>query len=56
MSKDYILHFQEEIPQIIVGQEDSTGQLQILNVIKGEDSLKVINYILGGNKCQTKKN
>ena len=38
MAKDYILHFQPEIPQIIVAQEESNGQIGILNVIKGHDS------------------
>ena len=53
MAKDYILHFQPEIPQIIVAQEESNGQIGILNVIKGHDSLKIIDRLMGGNsQCQ----
>jgi len=47
MSKDYILHFQPEIPQIIIGQEGSDGQMYILNVIKGKEALDLIHKLLG---------
>jgi len=46
MSKDYILHFQPEIPQVMVAQENSDGQIHILNVIKGEEALDVMHKIL----------
>lgn len=53
MAKDYILHFQPEIPQIIVAQEESNGQIGILNVIKGNDSLKIIDRLMGrSSQCQ----
>jgi hypothetical protein len=59
MSKDYILHFQPEIPQIIVGQEASDGQMCILNVISGHETLELIDHLVGGgyhvNKGRTKK-
>lgn len=47
MAKDYILHFQPEIPQIMVGQEASDGQMCILNVIKGHESLELIDILMG---------
>ena len=53
MAKDYILHFRPEIPQIIVAQEESNGQIGILNVIKGHDSLKIIDRLMGrSSQCQ----
>ena len=53
MAKNYILHFQPEIPQIIVTQEESNGQIGILNVIKGHDSLKIIDRLMGrSSQCQ----
>lgn len=47
MSKDYIVHFQPEIPQIIVGQESKSGQLGILNVIEGGEALELIDRLVG---------
>ena len=47
MAKDYILHFQPEIPQIIVGQESKSGQLGILNVISGGEALELIDHLVG---------
>ena len=53
MAKNYILHFQPEIPQIIVGQEASNGQMCILNVISGHEALELINRLMGrSNSCQ----
>lgn len=53
MAQDFILHFQPEIPQIIVAQERSNGQIGILNVIKGHDSLKIIDRLMGrSSQCQ----
>lgn len=49
LNNDYILHFQPEIPQIMVGQECSDGQIMILNVIKGSESLELIDRIIGRN-------
>ena len=47
MAKDYILHFQPEIPQIIVAQEESNGQIGILNVIEGHEALELIDHLVG---------
>lgn len=47
MAKDYILHFQPEIPQIIVAQEGSNGQIGILNVISGHEALELIDHLVG---------
>ena len=59
MAKDYILHFQPEIPQIIVGQESKSGQLGILNVISGHEALELIDHLVGRgyhvNRGRTKK-
>lgn len=59
MAKDYILHFQPEIPQIIVSQEASDGQMCILNVISGHETLELIDHLVGRgynvNKGRTKK-
>lgn len=59
MAKDYILHFQPEIPQIIVGQEASDGQMCILNVISGHEALELIDHLVGRgyhvNRGRTKK-
>lgn len=53
MAKNYILHFQPEIPQIIVGQEASNGQMCILNVISGHEALELIDRLMGrSNSCQ----
>lgn len=53
MAKNYILHFQPEIPQIIVGQEASNGQICILNVISGHEALELIDRLMGrSNSCQ----
>lgn len=46
MSKDYILHFQPEIPQIIVAQEDSEKKTFILNVVKGRESMELMNRLI----------
>ena len=57
MAQDFIIHFQPEIPQIMVAQEGSDGQIKILNVIKGSDSLEIIDRLMGrGNSCQSMKN
>lgn len=59
MAKDYILHFQPEIPQIMVGQEASDGQMYILNVISGHEALELIDHLVGRgyhvNRERTKK-
>lgn len=59
MEKDYIIHFQPEIPQIIVGQESKSGQLGILNVINGGEALELIDHLVGRgyyvNRRRTKK-
>ena len=53
MAQDFIVHFQPEIPQIMVAQEGSDGQIKILNVIKGSDSLKIIDRLMGrSSQCQ----
>lgn len=49
MSRDYILHFQPEIPQVIVAQEDSEKKTFILNTIKGRESMELINRLLGNS-------
>ena len=54
MSKDYILHFQPEIPQIIVAQEDSEKKPFILNVVKGCESIKLMDRLLGNDWYRTK--
>lgn len=57
MAQDFIIHFQPEIPQIMVAQESSNGQIGILNVIKGSDSLEIIDRLMGrSNSCQSMKN
>lgn len=59
MSRDYILHFQPEIPQIIVAQEDSEKKTFILNTIKGRESIELMNRLVGNgcifNTVRTKK-
>lgn len=47
MSQNFIIHWQPEIPQFIIGQEASNGQMQILNVIKGHESLELIDILMG---------
>lgn len=59
MPRDYILHFQPEIPQIIVAQEDSEKKTFILNAIKGRESIELMNRLVGNdcifNTVRTKK-
>lgn len=47
MSKDYILHFQPEIPQIMVAQENKDHQIMILNVVKGRRAMTLMEELVG---------
>lgn len=47
MAQDFIIHFQPEIPQIMIAQEETNGQIKILNVIKGHESLELIDRLIG---------
>ncbi len=50
MARDYIVHFMPEIPQIMVGQQGSDGQMCILNVISGQEAPELIEKLTGGIK------
>lgn len=45
-----MINFIPEIPQIIVAQEGSNGQIGILNVIKGQEALETIDHLIGRSK------
>lgn len=46
--RDIIIHFQPEIPQIIVAKkkEDSNATVEILNVIKGRDTFYIMERLI----------
>lgn len=54
MPRDYIVHFMPEIPQIMVGQEASDGQMYILNVISGQEALELIRGLTGGTNYENR--